>query len=160
MRRLKEHSDALEKRKCELMQAQMQKQFVAEPAATQIEYMCLQKVVEGEVMVTKQQETVLKYQTDLKIAVENHNRAKKSLNDEYDRFCMEKFKTLIPEIGDDGKLTKTIYEGGDEPERKNSEVMGEVESYQDKHERLQQVLMMEKKQTAAKRKASKKRWFI
>lgn len=162
VKKLKELNDMLDQRKYELLQAQMQKHFIPEPTATEIEYKCMQRLVEAEMIVTKQQETVLKYQTDFKIAVENHQRAGKTLNDEFDRFCMDKFKTLIPPIGEEMVLTETIYENPKEEvvvQTSFEAVPQQQEDFQEKHDKLQQIMFMERKRVIAKGK-EKKRWLI
>lgn len=153
VKKLKKFNELLERRKCEHLQAEMQKQFIGEPIASDIANKCLEKIVEIEVMVMRQQEIVLKHQTDLTIAVENHNRAKKDLADEFDRFCMDKFKTLIP------KLVEEPPEAIIEIVEAEKSII-EEQNYQKEHNQLQKVMMMEQKKAVAKRKEQNKRWLV
>lgn len=98
----------------------------------------------------------LRYQTDLKIAVENYGRAKKTLSEEFDKFCMDKFKTLIPEIEEEKQ--EAIVENV--AEEKEEEIIRQL-SFKDIHNQLQQTMQLERKKAAAKRREkNRQRWFV
>lgn len=100
-------TDVVERRKEELLQVRMQnlhkrKDPVAddkEPTKkTDMEVLCEENLKEAENKLTEQKEIVLNYQTEFKIALETYHRAKKSLDQEFDQFCSEKFGTLLPDL--------------------------------------------------------------
>lgn len=131
----------------------MQEEIFAEPIVLDIKHTCLQKIIETETMIMKQQETVLKYQTDLNIALENYNRSKRNLSDAFDAFCMENFKTLIPEIQTEVDALMPTVPGS---ECENTlEIIPQL-----KHSDLQHMMLKERKKTATQRKQNTRKWVI
>lgn len=135
----------------------MQKEFLVDPIASDTEYTAMQKVMETEMMIVKQEETVLKYQTDLKLALENYYRSKKCLSDEFDKFCMEKFKTLVPEMVEWDVIQKKaeflkVEQDHESAAEQQIGLLG--------HKELQQIMTAERKVIAAKRKEKGRKWIM
>lgn len=55
-------------------------------------------IQEAQSNVVEQQETVLKYQTELSIALDQHRKTKKNIEDNFTRFCNAKFHTIVPHL--------------------------------------------------------------
>lgn len=65
---------------------------------TELEELCEANLKEAQRELVKQQEIVLKYQAQVKVALEMYNRDKNLLEEEFEHFCHEKFGTLLPEL--------------------------------------------------------------
>lgn len=76
---------------------------------SQLEELCEENLKEAEQELTMQQEIVLKYQTELKITLETYNRERKSLNEEFDQYCREKFGTLLPELNNSSSIIVSSF---------------------------------------------------
>lgn len=139
----------------------MQKKFLPDTVASGIESTSSKKLLEMDVIVMKQQEIVFKSQLDLEVAVESYNRSERSLNDEFDKFCMAKFKTLIIKTKET-EITENISKL---PETESnlpltSEITFEQHNIISKHDDLQKIMEIEKKKTIAKRKIRGRKWVM
>lgn len=63
-----------------------------------LESVCKTNLVQAEQKVVEQQETVLKYQTELHLCTQGLQDAKKKIKNEFDNFCTEKFKLILPNM--------------------------------------------------------------
>lgn len=73
-----------------------------------MEKSCERCLKEAEQHMAEQQEIVLKNQTDLKIALDTYHDEKKTLYEEFDKFCLQKFGTLIPDLERQAELVVNI----------------------------------------------------
>lgn len=140
----------------------MQKDLLTDSSLSDIESCCKQKVLEAEIMLVKQQENVLKNQTDLKVAMVNYERSKKILSEEFDKFCLAKFKTLIPELAEE---VEVLPPGKPEIPKAEAELARvdletTLEQHLLKHDELQRIMFMERKRTAAKKRERDRKWII
>lgn len=139
----------------------MQKQIIDDSDLNDLEMLCVEKVGEVEIAVVEQQESVLRAQAELKMAMENHQCCKKRMNEEFDKFCLEKFKTLIPEILEE--LEERVIEKEEQILKAETEVevsapqlASEKYNFLMKHDELQQIMFMEKKRIQAKKRQNRK----
>lgn len=98
-----------------MFQARMQKIYkqgiamdTTSDVKTELEELCEGNLKVAEQELVKQQDIVLKHQTEFKIALETYNRDVKFLNEEFDQFCREKFGTLLPELNNISPVTVSI----------------------------------------------------
>lgn len=73
----------------------MQRKFEGKDEQTEIENLLFTYLEDVKRKTIEQQEVVLKHQTDLKIMMEMHQNEKQSLRDEFDKYCLQKYGTLL-----------------------------------------------------------------
>lgn len=81
-----------------------------------LESVCITNLKQAEEKVVRQQETVLKYQTELHLCTQGLQDIKKKIKNEFDSFCGEKFKITLPNVdtsihsvgGHKKKICKTL----------------------------------------------------
>lgn len=87
-----------------LLQVQMQRELSGkiekneegEIIKTEEELACEEILLNGERQLVQQQEVVLAIQSELQIYLKSAQERRKTINDNFDAFCAEKYKTLVP----------------------------------------------------------------
>ncbi|KAF2899441.1 hypothetical protein ILUMI_06737 [Ignelater luminosus] len=97
--------EAVDIRKSEYQKAQMQRLLRKEiqdedgnVIVSDLENVCLENLKIAHNELVKQQEKVLKIQTELRIALEACQNGKKTISDQYELFCQQKFQTSVPDL--------------------------------------------------------------
>lgn len=65
---------------------------------SELENVCLDNLKMAHNELVKQQEKVLRIQTELRVALESCQHAKKTVSDQYEIFCQQKFQTSVPNL--------------------------------------------------------------
>ncbi|KAJ8928469.1 hypothetical protein NQ314_018974 [Rhamnusium bicolor] len=135
MKKLQYYKEIVEKRKNEILEAQMirvfnetdQSEFFNEDLVPGSNAkLCQDNLNSAKIDLTEQQEVVLKWQSELKICLNNRREIKSLLTENFDDYCKEKFKlpipslceeeTLIQEIDPDIKVNKRGEDNGEQKE--------------------------------------------
>lgn len=66
------------------------------PVSDELESQCYANLQVAQCDYIKQQEVVLKWQAELRIALGMLQQAKFDLKNEFERFCIDKYKTVLP----------------------------------------------------------------
>lgn len=65
---------------------------------TDLEKQCQDNFNNAQNDVVDQQEKLLKYQTELKVAIDQCKNLRKDIQDDFNKFCLEIFETVVPKL--------------------------------------------------------------
>lgn len=65
---------------------------------TDLEKQCQENLSNAQNDVVDQQEKLLKCQTELKVAMDQCKNLKKDTQDDFEKFCLEMFQTVVPKL--------------------------------------------------------------
>lgn len=102
-----------EKRSAVRMQRELsggkEKDELGQPILSEQELACDEMISNGERQLVQQQEAILALQAELKLYLQFYREKKKKIDENFEMFCSETYRTLVPDLVEPQKSEMTVH---------------------------------------------------